>query len=190
MTRNRRLRVWRTTTGPTKTARRPPKRGCEDSRRQGRPTQVSLPAVAARAPPPRPPPFPATRPMNPHIWKPSAPNFPNSVNSASRTLTCPCKNLPNSSIISMTSKRQRGGGTARIDQGAPSPLRRALGAKALVGTSGTTVTESSVTSGGGIPGSATSAGGVPGSVTLVTDLLRDPGGKKEWQFRSSPEFPR
>ena len=66
------------------------------------------------------------------------------------------------------SKRQRGGGTAWIDQGAPGPLRRALGAKALVGTSGTTVTESSVTS----------ARGIPESVTLVTDLLRDPGGKK------------
>ena len=78
------------------------------------------------------------------------------------------------------SKRQRGGGTAWIDQGAPGPLRRALGAKALVGTSGTNVTESSVTSGGGIPGSATSVGGDPGSVTLVTDLLRNPGGKKEW----------
>ena len=66
------------------------------------------------------------------------------------------------------SKRQRGEGAAWIDQGAPGPLRRALGAKALVGTSGTTVIESSFTS----------AGGIPGSVTLVTDLLRDPGGKK------------
>ena len=34
------------------------------------------------------------------------------------------------------SKRQRGGWTAWIDQGAPGPFRRALGAKALVGTSG------------------------------------------------------
>ena len=60
------------------------------------------------------------------------------------------------------SKRQRRGRTAWIDQGASGPLRRAFQAKALVGTSGTSVT---------------SAGEIPGSVTLVTDLLRDPGGK-------------
>ena len=34
-----------------KTERRPPKRGCEDTRRPGQPTHVSLPAVAAPASP-------------------------------------------------------------------------------------------------------------------------------------------
>ena len=49
-------------------------------------------------------------------------------------------------------------------------------AKALVGTSGSTVTESSVTS----------AGGIPGSDTLVTDLLWDPSRKFYKRFTSTP----
>ena len=113
--------------------------------------------------------------QNPHLHPehPRPNNFPfpnsaNSTNSASLILTCPCKNLPTSSYISMRSKRQRGGGTAWIGQGAPGSLRRALGAKAPGETSGTIVTGSS----------AVTAGGTPESVTPATDLLRDPGGRR------------
>ena len=48
----------------------------------------------------------------------------------------------------------------------PSP--ESVRSEGLVGTSGTNITGSSVTT----------AGGIPESVTPVTDLLRDPGGKK------------
>ena len=83
--------------------------------------------------------------------------FPNPANSTRLILTCPCKNLPTSSYISMRSKRQRGGGTAWIGQGAPGPLRRALGVKAPGETSGTIVTGSSAITAGGTPESVTPA---------------------------------
>ena len=67
---------------------------------------------------------------------------------------------------------KRRDGTDRPGGSRPSPERAR--SEGLVGTSGMTVTGSSVTS----------AGGIPESVTPVTDLLRDPGGKerkiKEW----------
>ena len=61
------VKDYRTTTVPTRTVRRAPKRGCADSHGPGHLTQVTLPAATARAPPPRHPPSPPTQKMTPHI---------------------------------------------------------------------------------------------------------------------------
>ena len=86
---------------------------------------------------------------------------------AARTVKIVVQTPPTGGRHSQQAAARRRDGMDRPGCSRPSP--ESARSEGLVGTSGTTVTGSSVSS----------AGGIPESVTPVIDLLRDPGGKEE-----------